>query len=109
MNILKSGTIWGNEQAQGVGDDIGGGMAHSPERLCGGTGVRLCGGINPWGGGRAWAATPSADGSGPASAGSGNGLAARRLGLAWAMDMGTRALGLSAPSLRPLGIRSLVA
>ena len=84
-------------------------MARRPERLCGGAGTRLYGGINPWGGGRAWAATPSADGSGPASADSGNGLAARSLGLAGTMDMGTRALGLSAPSLRPLGTRPLVA
>ena len=84
-------------------------MARRPERLCGGTGTSLCGGINPWGGGRAWAATPSADGSGPAGAGSGNGLATRRLGLARTMDMGTGALGLCAPSLRPLGTRPLVA
>ena len=109
MNTLKSGAIWENEQTYGLEGDIGGGMAHGPERLCGGTGTRLCGGINPCGGGRAWAATPSADGSGPASADSGNGLAARSLGLAGTMDMGTRALGLSAPSLCPLGTRPLVA
>ena len=92
-----------------MGDDIGRGMAHGPERLCGGTGTRLCGGINPWGGGRAWAATPSADGNSPAGTGGGNGLAARRLGLAGTMDMGTRALGLSASPLRPLGAGPLVA
>ena len=89
--------------------NIGGGMVRRPERLCGGTGTRLCGRINPWGGGRARAATPSADGSGPASAGSGHDLGTRSLGLAGTMDMGTRALGLSAPSLCPLGTRPLVA
>ena len=44
---------------------------------------------------------------GPAS--EGHDLGIRRLGLAGTMDMGTRALGLSAPPLRPLGTRPLVA
>ena len=89
--------------------NIGGGMVRRPERLCGGTGTRLCGGINPWGGGRARAAAPSAGGGGSASAGGGHDLGTWGLGLAGTMDMGTRALGLSASPLRPLGAGPLVA
>ncbi|MHB1580932.1 MAG: hypothetical protein ACYCQM_12065 [Acidithiobacillus sp.] len=84
-------------------------MAHCPERVCGGTGTRLYGGINPRSGGRARTATPSAGGGGPADAGGGHDLGTRGLGLAGTMDMGTGALGLSTPSLRPLGTGPLVA
>ena len=109
MNTLKSGAIWENEQTYGLEGDIGGGMAHGPERVCGGTGTRLYGGINPRSGGRARTATPSAGGGCPADAGGGHDLGARGLGLAGTMDMGTGALGLSTPSLRPLGTGPLVA
>ena len=108
-NTSKSGAIWKNERACGVEGNIGGGMARGPDRLCGGTRTRLCGGVDPGGGGRARAAATAAGGSGPAGACGGHDLDTRRLGLAGPMDMGTGALGLPAPSLRPLGAGSLVA
>ena len=112
MNTLKSGAIWENERTYGLEGNIGGiggGMARRPEWLRGGAGTRLYGGADFWGSRRARAAAPSAGGGGSASAGDGHDLGARGLELAGAMDMGTRALGLSAPPLRPLGTRSLVA
>ena len=87
---------------------IGGGMAHSPERLCGGAWTRLCGETNVWGNRRARAAAPSARGSGSASSGNGHGMGARGLGLEGTMDMVAGTLGLSAPP-RLLGTRPLVA
>lgn len=84
-------------------------MAHSPERLCGGTWTRLCGGAKFWGNRRAWAAAPSACASGSATSGNGHGMDTRGLVLAGAMDMGAGTLDLSTPSLRPLGTRPLVA
>ncbi|WP_461274944.1 hypothetical protein [Acidithiobacillus sp.] len=84
-------------------------MARGPDRLRGGTWTRLCGGVDPRGGGRARAAATAADGGGPAGADGGHDLDTRGLGVAGPMDMGTGALGLPAPSLRPLGAGSLVA
>ena len=104
---MKSGEIWGNERAYGVVEgNTGGGMAYGPERLRGGAWTRLCGGINPWGGGRAWSAASSAGGGGSAGAGGGHDLGTWGLELARAMDMGTGALGLSSS---PLGAKPLVA
>ena len=88
---------------------IDGGLARSPDRLRGGAWTRLCGGTGPRGGGRTRATATAAGDRDPAGAGGGHDLDARRLGLAGTMDMGTGALGLSAPPLRPLGAGPLVA
>ncbi len=88
---------------------MGGGMARGPEWLRGGTWTCLCAGAGSWGRRRAWAAAPPACDSGSTSSGNGHGMDARGLGLAGAMDMGARALGLSTLSLRPLGAGPLVA
>ena len=92
-----------------MADSVGGGMAHHPERLRGGTWPRLCGRAGAWGGHRAWAAAPFAYDSGPAGSGGGYGMGTRNLDLAGTLDMGTGTLGLPAPSLHSLGAGALVA
>ncbi|MCK9358358.1 hypothetical protein [Acidithiobacillus sp.] len=109
MSISKSGGIWENEHIYEMAGSMGGGMARGPEWLRGGTWTRLRAGANSWGRRRAWAAAAPACGSGSTSSGNGHGMDAGGLGLAGAMDMGTRTLGLSTLPLRPLGAGPLVA